>query len=351
MSGAVFHGSVSEQERAALAARGIVVTDLSASLNPYGPLDVVVQAAAQAVVARYPEADAWAVRAAYAERSGLPVAFVLTGNGSSELIYLALRAFSGPDASCLVIGPTFGEYAAAARAAGARVVEWRVPDALLAPSVDALRTAIENVRPAVVCVCNPNNPTGLLFTRAEVELLTAAARAAGALLLLDEAYGEFTWPADERVLPAPGRLVLRTLTTLHTVPGLRIGFLLGEGGDIARVAALQPPWAVSAPACAAALAALREEAWEDECRQRIAATREALIADLHAAGVRLGPSRANALLLYVGDGAAFRARLLEAGFAVRDCASFGLPEYVRIAVPREEQCAALIAGVRAAFRS
>lgn len=144
--------------------------------------------------------------------------------------------------------------------------------------------------------------------------------------------------------------MLRTLTKLHAVPGLRIGFLLGEADDITRVAALQPPWAVSAPACAAALAALQEEVWEDECRRRIAATRDALIADLRATGARIGPSRGNAILLQVGDGAAFRARLLETGFAVRDCASFGLPEYVRIAVPHEEQRVTFIAEIRRALR-
>lgn len=350
MSGGVFHGGVSEQERAALASRGITVTDLSASLNPYGPLDAVVAAAAHAIVARYPESDAGTVRRAYAERLGLPAAWVLAGNGSSELIYLALRAFVGPDARCLIVGPTFGEYAAAAHAAGAQVVEWRAPDPLVPPAAAVIVEAIARERPAVVCVCNPNNPTGALLSRAEIETITAAARAADARLLLDEAYGEFTWPRDERVPPAPGRLVLRTLTKLHTVPGLRIGFLLGDGDDIARVAPLQPPWAVSAPACAAALAALREAAWEDECRRRVAATRDALLGALRDAGAHVGASRGNAILLHVGDGAAFRLRLLETGFAVRDCASFGLPEYVRIAVPHEERRAALTSALLATLR-
>lgn len=337
MTGRVVHGGVTAEELAGAAAAGIELVDLSASLNPYGPHPDVLAAARAAEVRRYPEADAGTLRAAWAREWGLTPGEVLGGNGTSELIYLLCRAL-GRSGRCLVFGPTFGEYAAAARAAGMDVVTGPHPGGAGAEPA----RLVEEVEPALVFLCNPNNPTGALCPREDVAALAAAAARAGGRLVVDEAYMPFAWPEDERAAPAPGLLVLRSLTKIHAVPGLRLGFLLGPGDDIAAVEAQQPPWAVSAPAAAAGMAALGLEKFCRESARRVAATRARLFDALEVAGFGVRPSLANFLLVDVGDGAAFRAALLRRGFAVRDCASFGLPEFVRVAVPHERDAGRLI---------
>jgi histidinol-phosphate/aromatic aminotransferase/cobyric acid decarboxylase-like protein len=130
-------------------------------------------------------------------------------------------------------------------------------------------------------------------------------------------------------------MILRSLTKLHAIPGLRLGFLLGETEAIHGVAALQPPWAVSAPAVAAGIRALEEAGFALRSRERVAETRRRLVAVLWRAGFAIPEPHANFILVDVGDGAGFRRGLMERGFVVRDCASFGLPGYVRVAIPHE----------------
>lgn len=334
MSRGVPHGGATAAELAAARARGVELLDLSANLNPYGPHPAVLAAAAATDVRRYPEPDSATLRRAWAQHYGVAPAEVLAGNGSSELIYLVCRAL-GTGGRCLVFGPTFGEYTAGARAAGMAVVEAPYPGGPANRHVDPVRF-VEEVRPDLAFLCNPNNPTGELCTAAQVGEIAAAVGRVGGRLVVDEAYQPFAWPEDERCAPVGNVLVLRSLTKLHAVPGLRIGFMLGDERDVAAVEAQQPPWAVGAPAAAAAMAALELEAFCRESAQRIAATRGALFDALDQAGFAVRPSLANFVLVDVGDGARFRRALLErSGIVVRDCASFGLASCVRVAVPHE----------------
>lgn len=335
MTGPVIHGGATPEERARLTACGIPLVDLSANINPYGPHARVVRAARRAPIDRYPDPSAASLREAYAAAHGLSPASVLAGNGSSELLYLACHAFAGPGRPVLIAGPTFGEYAAAAAACDAPVVrcDARVPD--FRPDLDQCLGIIAASRPSLVVVCNPNNPTGALMPPSAIEQLTEAVRAVGGRLLVDEAYVDFA-PPGSSVGPAPGRFVVRSLTKLHAIPGLRAGVLLGTPEDVATIEELQPPWPVSAPALAASLQALKERRFAATSRARLSRARTALVAGLEAVGFRCVPTAANFVLVHVGDGAAFRARVLAHGFALRDCTSFGLPEYVRVAVPREE---------------
>jgi len=345
MTARVIHGGVTAEELAQAAAAGTELVDLSASLNPYGPHPAVVEAARSAVLSRYPEADARTVREAYAKRHGLPLDYALTGNGSSELIYLVARAF-GTGRCCLVLGPTFGEYAAAARAAKMPISELRWFDPHQPqPPLDTILSEVTRLRPSLVFLCNPDNPTGALVIQSVIEALTAAVVAVGGCLIVDEAYMDFAWPEDESATTAPGRLVLRSLTKLHAIPGLRAGFLLGEPGDIERVAEQQPPWSLSAPAAAAVLQALNEGDVERESRRNIASTRSQLLDALTATGALVHPSHANFVLMNTGDAREFRQKLLARGFVARDCTSFGLPHHVRIAVPHEDNLVSLVAAI------
>lgn len=325
---AVVHGGLRADELAALGLDPVDVLDLSANLHPFGPHAHVLEAAREAELRRYPEAHAETLRDAIAQRAGLEPAQVLVTAGATDAIHLAARALLRPGDGCALWPPTFGEYAAAITAAGGTVVEHRsAPPAFAPPS--------EVTAAPLAMLCNPNNPTGSYLARAHVEALHARL---GGTLLLDVAYDAFVegaWDADDLVRAGADVLVVHSMTKLHAVPGVRLGYVTGPAARIARLAALHPSWAVGATALAAGHAMLAVERWQRETVPAVAAVRALLAADLAATGAEVVEGRANFLLVRVGDAPAFRRALLRRGFAVRDCTSFGLPEWVRVAVPVE----------------
>ncbi len=236
--------------------------------------------------------------------------------------------------------PTFGEYERAIRLAGGRAVA--VPATLATrwhlPSIIGALTAL---RPALTFVCNPNNPTGEYLSEADVR---AIAGAAAGVVVLDEAYVPFVdgaWAATP--LLADGRVILlRSLTKDLGLAGLRLGYIIAPPPLAGAIRAQQPSWSVNAAALAAGMAGLADEAHSARSLAAIREGRAVLVAGLARLGLPFEPPAANFVLTDVGDGAAVRLALLHQGFAVRDCASFGLPSHIRIAARTAAECAALL---------
>jgi histidinol-phosphate/aromatic aminotransferase/cobyric acid decarboxylase-like protein len=326
----VVHGGLHPSELIALGISPTSVLDLSASLNPRGPHSSVIVAAVEADLRHYPPAHAEPLRDALATRADLDSSQVLVTPGATAAIHLAARALLGPGTACRLFPPTFGEYEAAARAGGATILE----SAIEGPPAAA--GGGEPVRLTVLC--NPNNPTGDYLERREVEALAATVAAEGGVLLLDVAYDAFVldaWDADDLVRAGAPVLVVHSMTKLHAIPGIRLGYVTGPAALIEKLGTLQPSWAVGSTAISAGIAAIRVEDQQRQAVTEVTRSREELATALRVAGLEVRPSRANFFLLRVGDAPAFRTRLLHRGFAVRDCTSFGLPEWVRVAVPPE----------------
>ncbi len=334
------HGSITPAELEALGLSGDAIVDFSLSVNPYGP-PPGVRAVLEAIdIARYPDPDALALRRALATHLHRPLSQIIVGNGSAELLWLIALAFLDAGHRALIIGPTFGEYARAVRLMGAEIVTWRTDerdDFAIQP--DEIAVLLAQTRPKVVFICHPNNPTGRLLP------LQALARWAAAhpatLFVVDEAYLPFAPNAPTALtLDAANILVLRSMTKVHALAGLRLGYAVGDEAIIQALRRVQPPWSVNALAQAAGVAALQDEAHLRTSLAKLAAAKEALLQALRAQGWRPLPSAANFFLLPVDDATACRARLLEQGVVVRDCASFGLPRHIRIAVrtPAENEC-------------
>lgn len=324
----VVHGGLDEREIAALGLDPASVLDLSANLHPDGPSEAVLAAARSARLDRYPPADAGPLRDAIAEHERVDPACVLPTPGATAAIHLAARALLGPGDAAAILGPAFGEYAAAVRVAGARVVAVEAAPPDFTPRVDA--GALEGCR--AVFLANPNNPTGSHLSRAAIE----AALAGGRTLVLDAAYEAFVdggWDTVDLVRDGADALVVRSMTKLHAIPGVRLGYLVGPPTLITRVARLQHSWALDAVAHAVGPVALSEHGARVARLRDAWATRERLRDALVGAGVRVAPSLANFLLVEVGNAALTRRALLGRGILVRDCASFGLSGWIRIAVP------------------
>ena len=343
------HGGANIAELRSLGLRPDDVLDFSASVNPLGAPPGARAAMLSVNLAAYPDPACTDLREALAQRHGVSPAHILVGNGSTELIHLTAMACLAPRKQTIIFTPTFGEYEAACRAQDAQVTSIAADEsAAFGWDIPAAAALISKQRPAVVFLCNPNNPSGRYMAQDDVRRIAAAVSADG-LLLLDEAYLPFVerrW--DSLPLLDMGNVaLLRSMTKDYALTALRLGYMLAPPAIIERIGRRQHSWSVNALAQAAGIAALADDA---HVRNGIAEVRRAkrlLAHELAALGLECLPSDANFILVKVGDAAAIRQRLIARHhIIVRDCASFGLPEYMRIGIRKTKDCERLIAAMR-----
>ncbi|MBI2866983.1 MAG: histidinol-phosphate aminotransferase family protein [Chloroflexi bacterium] len=344
------HGGLDLEE---LRARGLEpgeVLDFSSNASPLGPPPGVAEAIAGVDLSRYPDPQCRELRRALAERTGAPVERILVGNGSSELISLLAWAYAGPGAIALVLSPTFSEYSIACRATGAQAAQVTAKEERgFLWDMEEVSETIARQKPSLVFLCNPNSPTGVYLPQREVAALIGAA--APATLVLDEAFVAFVeQPWDALPLLERGNIVVvRSLTKEFAIAGLRLGYLVAREDVADRLAALQPRWSVNALAQTAGLAALRDQGYPERMRRLVREAKAYLERELCALGLAVTPSHADFLLVKVGDAARMRDALLERRIAVRDCASFGLPQHIRIAARASPECRRLVAALKEAL--
>jgi histidinol-phosphate/aromatic aminotransferase/cobyric acid decarboxylase-like protein len=329
------HGGLVHDEVAALGLRPESVLDFSVNVNPYGPCPDVLHAARGAALERYPDPTAAAARRALGAWLDVAPDRVVVANGAAELLWGVARAALGPQGTLLVAGPAFGEMRAAAERRSARVVEQRTPPG--EPfDAEAFDGALRRERPRVAYVTTPSSPSGTLASLDDLAGLAAAHPATH--MVVDISFLSLSDGPDDRAVHRSGRVLwVQSLTKELGVPGLRVGFAVGPPGLVTALEAERPPWSVSAPAEAVAIAATTVPVRRHvaDSRRRLARDRVHLGERLAARGFRVYPSSAPYVLVdFEGraKGALVRARLLQNhAVLVRDAASFGFPGCVRLA--------------------
>ena len=347
------HGGIKEAELRALGLRLEDCLDFSASVSPLGPPEGVAAAIAAVDLTAYPDPHCLALTEAIATHhagEGVTDGNVIVGNGSTEIIHLLTRAWIGsPPEGCapgaLLLTPTYGEYDGAVRISGGAVTTLTATRCSegFAWDTSAVTAAIAAERPALAFVCNPNNPTGVLMGREQLAYIADAVASAGGLLVVDEAYINLSERrADADVIELAARhgsvVALRSMTKDYALTALRLGYAVASEGVINRLAALQPDWSVNGLAQAAGLVAIADTGYLEQARQAVAASRDCVVERLSALGIRCYPAEANFVLAQVGDAASLRDRLARRGLFVRDCASFGLPDCIRIGLRPVADC-------------
>lgn len=351
------HGGVRPAQLRALGLDPADVLDFSASVSPIGPPPGLWDALRRVDLTAYPDPECLELREALARHHDTDIDRILVGNGSTELIHLLARAFipSEPRAggsSVLQLTPTYGEYAGASFLAGSQVIGIDAcRESAFSWDLEQVTETLHERRPALVFLCNPNNPTGVYLGRDEVTCLAKAAHSAGSLLVLDEAYLNFV---EERwdSLPlldgaAAGSVVLlRSMTKDYALTGLRLGYCLAGPDSISRLAKLQPDWSVNGLAQVAGLVALDDAAYLPAARKAVRDSKDFLTESLNRLGFRVLPSAANFMLVEVGDGSEWRDKLMTDGIFVRDCVSFGLPDCIRVGIRALPDCHRLVEAVK-----
>lgn len=253
---------------------------------------------------------------------------ICVGNGSIELIraFCAVR-YRDPEIprTFFTDAPTFGEYELSAALAGAS----RVTDPKNA---------------SVQFLCNPNNPTGHLHSKDEVQRKVSAVQESGSILFCDEAFIELSDPQQSvSDVRNPSLFVLRSLTKCFAVPGIRFGYGFGDPELVQKIETARSPWCVNAYAEAFAMEALLHLDELAISRAAIESERAFLVSELEALGMKCTPSRANYILFDCGRNASPLCEALsDRSVLVRDCTSFGLPTCIRVAVMTREENRALI---------
>lgn len=343
------HGGL---DYAALSRQGICpdeVLDLSVCVNPFGLSPMVREALKRPAVDRYPDSRAAALRERLAALQGLEPGQVLAANGASQGIWLIAMAYIRPADTVLVVSPGFGEYSAACELMGARVLQsLNDEQSNFRPCIETIAERVRNMRPRLVWLGNPNNPTGHYLAEAEAAPVLEACMEAGSLLILDEAYINFVaGPWRSKNLIDTGHLILlRSMTKDFALPGLRLGYLLASAGSIAALSKAQPPWSINAVAQEAGLAALESLDYYRAAWNKLRKLTEELADALISLGFRVFPTRANFILLRCQDRRGLQEHLWKRRILVRDCTSFGLPEFIRVGTRREEDNRRFLAGVK-----
>ena len=345
------HGGLDYLELERMGLQPGELVDFSVNRNPYGPPPAVRHLWRDVHPERYPDRECLALRAALAERTDRPREQIRVGNGTAELIWLLALAYLRPGDPVLISAPTFGEYASACSLMGARIHVVRATrEAVFIPDVESLAHRLHQLKPRLCFLCNPNNPTGVYLDKAAVLALLEANP--DGLLVLDEAYLPFVrrgW--DATPLIESGRLVLlRSMTKDYAIAGLRVGYLLADQEIVSVTGRVQPPWSVNSVAQLAAIACLKDALYcQTTLSQTLAAT-PPLMTALRRLELKVLPSATHFFLVHVGDAAATRTGLLRKGIQVRDCTSFGLPEYVRVATRRPAENELLVRAWKACLK-
>lgn len=300
---------------------------------------------------RYPDGNAFALKAAVAEKFGIPEEWVIQGNGSDEILGLICQAFLEPGRNCVFSQYSFSVYQLSAHLNGADCREVPVQHDFTL-DLDAMAAAADE-QTGVLFLTNPNNPTGLALTESEIAAFLEKVPQ-HVIVVLDEAYREFM-PKEEQtdsmslLRRYPNLIVTRTFSKAYGLAGLRIGIGLAQAGVVEMLNRIRPPFNANRLAQAAACAALNDEAFIEKT---VAVNREG-VAKLEKAFDELGltylPTKTNFMMVKLPDAAKVNGALLRAGIIVRGLRSYGLPDWLRISIGRPEEMEKFLTVLRSAL--
>ena len=320
---------------------------LNTNENPYSPSPALQKAITDAVAKvaadlnRYPDRDATVLRTKLAsyinELSGTKFSAdnIWAANGSNEIIQSIFLAFAG--GPVLGFTPSYSMHPLIAKVTGAAWIDGKRNADFSLNAIDAV-IEIEKVKPTLTFITTPNNPTGGAVTINEIQKLADACKAVGGLLVVDEAYAEFSQETSAVTLIAnnPHVIVIRTMSKAFAFAGARVGYLVSDVAVKDAMMIVRLPYHLSALTQAAAQVAIDHRAELLGGVATIIAARESVVQALHDMGLTTITSSAN-FVLFTGfkqEAPQLWAALLEKGVLIRDV---GLSGYLRVTIGNEAE--------------
>jgi histidinol-phosphate aminotransferase len=316
-------------------------TKIASNENPLGPSPKAVSAIKERLdqLHLYPDGDCFYLKTGLAKKLEVSPERLIFGNGSNEIIELAVRTFLRPGDEAVMAEQAFVVYQLVVQAAGG--ISRAVPLRDFTHDLAAIAQAI-TAKTRIVFLANPNNPTGTIYRRRDWEDFLARVTA-DVLIIVDEAYYEYVEQADyPNSLGDHDRgkslLTLRTFSKLYGLAGLRIGYGIGSDKElIGLMQRVRQPFNINAAAQWGALAALEDG---EHVRRSLETNREGmafLTREIAKLGLEQVPSCANFILIRVGKGNEVFEQLLRQGVIVRPMGVYRFPDYLRVTVGTMEE--------------
>ena len=332
---------------------------LNTNENPYGPSKELASAISSRikeialVLNRYPDRDAKKLRKGLAEflndqsQSELTLENIWAANGSNEVLQSIFLAFGSRAALGFV--PSYSMHPLIGKVANVEWVEGaRNPDFTL--DISKALSEISHVKPALTFITTPNNPTGSALRISEIEQLAKATRDVNGLLIVDEAYAEFSKESSAITLikEFPNLIVSRTMSKAFAFAGARLGYLAADKLVVEAIKLVRLPYHLSSLTQAAAEVALE---FKDELLaevKRLSLDRDRLTKELIQMGLNVIPSDANFILFsgFKQSSQELWERLLAEGVLIRDV---GLAGYLRVTIGNEAENQAFLKALKGAL--
>ncbi len=329
---------IAELERE-LGISGIV--KLASNENPLGcsPLAVAAMREAIKTIALYPDGNGFELKDALSGRYGVGHAGIVLGNGSNDMLELAARAFLTVGEKAVYSAHAFAVYPLATQAVGATGIS--VPAINFGHDLNAMLKAAVEQQAGLMFIANPNNPTGTFLSGEELHAFLRALPA-NILVVLDEAYNEYL-PEELRydsvswLREFPNLIISRTFSKAYGLAGLRVGYALAHEQVADMMNRVRQPFNVNSMAQAAAVAALRDEAFVRQTHELNRRGMAQITQGLDKLELKFIPSYGNFVSFRIVGAARIYRRLLELGVIVRPVASYDMPDYLRVSIGLETE--------------
>lgn len=310
---------------------------LASNENPAGPSPAAVRAITAGLkktLNRYPDGNGYYLKNALAEKLSVKPEEIIIGNGSNELLDIAVRTFLAPGDEAVMAHPSFVVYSMAVQAAGGKAIH--VPLRDYKHDLDAMLSAV-TPKTKILFIANPNNPTGTMNTKEEFDRLMSKIRD-GIFVVVDEAYYEYvtdTGYADSFKYFRDSRdiLILRTFSKIYGLAGLRIGYGIAHQEIITEMNKVRAPFNTNSVAQKTAIEALNDKGHIKKSKEINNTGKQYLYKELSSLGIRYVPTEANFIYMPVADSMAIYKKLLHAGVIVRPMG----PDAIRVTIGLPEE--------------
>lgn len=325
--------------------------DYSSNVNLLGTPDGVIQAACEGVTqsCNYPDTKCAKLREAISGYEQIPMDHIICGNGAADLIFSCV--LSKKPKLALIPSPTFSEYEQALRVVDCEIRYYQTTEetnfTIQEDFIDEIDDKVD-----IIFLCNPNNPTGNLISRKQMEKILLQCQKYDILLVVDECFLDFVTDCESYTMKdfckkTKNLFILKAFTKLYAMPGLRLGYGLCSNSElINRMQLVSQPWNVSIPAQMAGIAALKETEYVTQSLELLQQEKTYLIKELIQLNFKLYESQANYIFFKADKG--LYEKCLQKGILIRDCSNYkGLEEgYYRIVIKKHEENIQLIEALK-----
>jgi histidinol-phosphate aminotransferase len=318
------------------------IVKLASNENPYGPSPEALAAIPTEFgnLHMYPWQEFTDLRSRVAEANGVKPSEVVLGSGSESIVQMIPRLYIESGDEVIVAPQSYSRYAVGSALMNG--VVRKVPLRDYHFDLEAIANAI-NERTRIIWLCSPNNPTGTIVRRGEMDAFLRKVPDTVAVVI-DQAYGEFVEArdyADGVAFVREGRrnvIVLKTFSKAYALAGLRLGYAVADHAICQMLDRIEETFFLNRAATAAGQAALADTAWLERSVAAINKGRAYLASGLTELGCRVVPSQANFLLVDVGvDANVLFERLMRRGLILRPAGVWGYPKHLRVTVGTPEQ--------------